>query len=63
MFVDHRAWGSLQERQHASDCWRTLPLQPASVEDEGRLQVRDGVAALWKLFLYYDVSACRGREK
>lgn len=60
--IGHRAYGSLQGRQHVSDCWRTLPLQTTSVGDEGRCQVRGGMAAMGNLFQHHNFGAHMGKE-
>lgn len=43
--------------------WGNLLLPVASVQNNRRFQVEDGVAALWKLLQHCGAGVCRGKEK
>lgn len=53
----------LQGRHHTPNHGGNLLLPVASVQNNRRIQVKDGVAALWKLFQHCDVGIYKGKEK
>lgn len=52
-----------QGRHHTPNHGGNLLLPVASVQNNRRFQVKDGMAALWKLFQHCDFGTCKGKGK